>query len=112
MSYFEKLKAGIKAGLNSSQRDHVQYRTASLLEMICSMAHNGVGMCFYMLAMRASYIGTEGYAIPVTVVGLILTVTKAFDGLTDAIAACFVRHGLGHRGVGGAFALQLGFRQI
>ena len=87
MSYFEKLKAGIKAGLNSSQRDHVQYRTASLLEMICSMAHNGVGMCFYMLAMRASYIGTEGYAIPVTVVGLILTVTKAFDGLTDAIAS-------------------------
>ncbi len=99
MSYFEKLKAGIKAGLNSSQRDHVQYRTASLLEMICSMAHNGVGMCFYMLAMRASYIGTEGYAIPVTVVGLILTVTKAFDGLTDAIAAAiFERFPAGKNG--------------
>lgn len=99
MGYFQKIAAGVKAGLNSSQRDNVQYRTASLLEMVCSMAHNGVGMCFYMLAMRASYIGTEGYAIPVTIVGLVLTATKAFDGLTDAIAAAiFERFPAGKHG--------------
>ena len=87
MSFFEKLKAGVKASLNSSQRDGVQYRTASLAEIICGMAHNGMAMCFFMIAMRASYIGTEGYAIPVTIAGMILTFTKAFDGVTDAIAA-------------------------
>lgn len=82
-----KLLDSIKSGMNSSQRDGVQYRTASWIDLICSMGHNGVSMCFYVLTMYASYIGNEGYGIGVALVGVILTVTKAFDGLTDALAA-------------------------
>lgn len=89
MGFFKKVIEGIKVSLNSSQRDGVEYRTASLMEIICSMAHNGMAMCFFMISMRASYIGTEGYAIPVIIVGVILTVTKALDGVTDALAAAF-----------------------
>ncbi len=76
-----------KDSLDTSKRDGVQYRRAGLPEMICSMAHNGVGMTFYMLIMYASYIGSAGYGIATATVGIIITATKMFDGLTDAIAA-------------------------
>ncbi|MCR5145302.1 MAG: MFS transporter [Lachnospiraceae bacterium] len=83
MGFTEKLKSFT----NASERDGVQYRTVTLPEMVCSMAHNGIMMCFYMLGMYASYIGNAGYAIPVVTVSLILSVVGVFDGVTDAIAA-------------------------
>lgn len=39
-----------------SARDGVQYRKASMLEMILGNANNGCGICFYLLMMYASYI--------------------------------------------------------
>ncbi|MBR1571932.1 MAG: MFS transporter [Lachnospiraceae bacterium] len=77
----------LKKMTNASERDGVQYRTVTIPEMVCSMAQNGIMMCFYMLSMYASYIGNAGYAIPVVTVSMILSVVGIFDGVTDAIAA-------------------------
>ena len=75
---------------DASVTDGVQYRKASLFDMIASVATNGGQMCFYILIMYASYIGTEGYGIAVATVGVILSITKVFDGVTDALAAALI----------------------
>lgn len=77
-----------KAGMfNASARDGVQYRKASLLEMILGNANNGCGICFYLLMMYASYIANQGYGIAPAVAGIIITGTRLFDGFTDALFA-------------------------
>lgn len=77
-----------KAGIfNASARDGVQYRKASMLEMILGNANNGCGICFYLLMMYASYIANAGYAIVPAVAGIIITGTRLFDGFTDALFA-------------------------
>lgn len=75
---------------DASVTDGVQYRKASLFDMIASVATNGGQMCFYILIMYASYIGTEGYGIAVATVGVILSITKVFDGVTDALGAALI----------------------
>ncbi len=80
----EEKKAGM---FNASARDGVQYRKASLLEMILGNANNGCGICFYLLMMYASYIANEGYAIAPAIAGIIITGTRIFDGVTDALFA-------------------------
>jgi Na+/melibiose symporter-like transporter len=76
--------------LNASARDGVEYRKASIFQLIFGMANNGCGICFYLLMLYASYIGTQGYGIVTAVVGAILTAMRIFDGFTDAlIAAAF-----------------------
>lgn len=87
-------------GLNEKNvgTDEVIYRKASLFDMIASMAVNGGQMCFYILIMYASYIGTEGYGIAVATVGLILSATKVFDGVTDALAAALIEKMPGNHG--------------
>lgn len=77
-----------KAGLlHASERDGVNYRKASWLQMILGNANNGCGMCFYLLMIYASYIGTQGYGIISATVGIILMATRIFDGVTDAFVA-------------------------
>lgn len=77
-----------KAGMfHASERDGVQYRKAKLWEMIIGNANNGCGICFYLLMMYASYIGSEGYGILTAVVGGILMGARIFDGVTDALGA-------------------------
>ncbi len=77
-----------KAGLlHASERDGVNYRKASWLQMILGNANNGCGMCFYLLMIYASYIGSQGYGILSATVGIILMATRIFDGVTDAFFA-------------------------
>lgn len=45
---------------DASVTDGVQYRKASLFDMIASVATNGGQMCFYILIMYASYIYRNG----------------------------------------------------
>ncbi len=82
---------GKKAGLlNANERDGVDYRKASILQLVLGSANNGCGICFYLLLMYASYIGTQGYGIVTGLVGGILMAMRIFDGFTDAlIAAAF-----------------------
>lgn len=80
----EKKKGGF---FNASARDGVHYKTAKLWELIFSSAGNGTNICFYMLMMYASYIGSEGYGIATAVVGIIITGTRLFDAVTDSLIA-------------------------
>lgn len=83
----------------ASQRDGVEYRTASKLSLILGVATNGGGMCFYLLMMYASYIANAGYGIAVATAGIIITGTRIFDGVTDPIvAAIFDRWKAGKHG--------------
>lgn len=73
--------------LNASARDGVQYRKASIMQLVLGMANNGCGITFYLLMIYASYIGTQGYGMVPGLVGGILMAMRIFDGVTDALIA-------------------------
>lgn len=77
----------VKKLSKASQRDGVEYRTASTMSLILGVATNGGGMCFYLLMMYASYIANAGYGIAVALAGMIITGTRIFDGVTDPLVA-------------------------
>ncbi len=81
------MREGKKKFQSSSQRDGVHYQTASLWEMIMAPACAGASMCFYMLLMYASYIGSTGYGIATIAVGIIITASRVFDAVTDPLCA-------------------------
>ena len=77
-----------KAGLlNASARDGVQYRKASLFQMIVGMANNGTGVIFYLIMGFASLIGPQGYGITTVLTGILLTGLRMIDGVSDAVVA-------------------------
>lgn len=79
---------GKKPGIfNASERDGVQYRKASLPNLIMGMAFEGVGVVAYLLIGFATMVGTQGFGIATVTVGVILTVLRVWDGLDDPIAA-------------------------
>lgn len=80
----EKKKAGM---LNASERDGVQYRKASFLQLIMGMSNNGTGVVFYLMIGFATMVGTQGFGIATLTVGGILTVCRVWDGITDPIIA-------------------------
>lgn len=73
-----------------AEEKKVDYRRANWFELIFGMANNGNGICFYLLMMYASYIATEGYGIAVATMGIIATVCRLFDAVTDALAAFLI----------------------
>lgn len=77
-------KAGI---LNASARDGVQYRKASLFQMIVGMANNGTGVIFYLILGFATMIGPQGYGISTVLTGLLLTGCRMVDGVSDAVVS-------------------------
>lgn len=77
-----------KAGLlNASARDGVQYRKASLFQMIIGMANNGTGVIFYLILGFATLIGPQGYGITTVLTGILLTALRMVDGVSDAVVA-------------------------
>lgn len=48
------------------------------------------GMVFYMLLSSASYIGNGNFGILVAITGIIITISRLFDGITDPIIALIV----------------------
>ena len=82
----EKKKAGL---LNASERDGVEYRKASLSEMIIGMANNGAGITFYLIIGFASMIASQGYAIPMALAGMLISGTRVLDGFIDPFFAAF-----------------------
>lgn len=79
-----------EAKLSQSEIDGVQYRKAKTWRIALSQMNGGVGMCFYILMTYASYIASSGYGILTAVVGIILTATRVFDGITDPIIAIII----------------------
>ena len=77
-----------KAGLlNASARDGVQYRKASMFQMIIGMANNGTGVIFYLILGFASLIGPQGYGITTILTGILLTALRMVDGVSDALVS-------------------------
>ena len=78
--------------------EEVVYRKARKWQMALGMMNNGASMCFFMLMMYASYIGSAGYGVGTALLGLIITGTRIFDGITDPIIAFLIDKT--HTGVG------------
>ena len=73
--------------LTQSEIDGVQYRRAKLWQIILYSCNAMVGMSVYSLIGMASYSASVGYGISTAIVGVILTCTRIFDGITDPILA-------------------------
>lgn len=74
----------------ASQADGVTYRRARTWEIALSQMNNGSAMIFYTLVGLMSYLQNAGYGIAVAVAGIILTVTRVFDGLIDPLLALII----------------------
>lgn len=74
----------------ASEIDGVQYRHSATWRIALGQMNGAVGMCFYILMTYASYIASSGYGIATAVVGIILTGTRLFDGITDPIIAVII----------------------
>ncbi|MDE0546698.1 MFS transporter [Microbacterium sp. C7(2022)] len=84
--------------LTASEVDGVAYRRARTWEIAFSQLNNGSAMIFYVLVGLMSYLQNAGYGIAVAVAGIILTVTRVFDGVIDPLLALViekVRFGFG-----------------
>lgn len=73
--------------LSQSEIDGVQYRRAKTWQIILVACNALVGMSVYSLIGMASYSASVGYGITTAVVGIILTGTRIFDGITDPLVA-------------------------
>ena len=77
-----------KAGLlHASERDGVEYRRATIPELIAGMSGSGGQIVLYLILGFATLIAPEGYGIPTAVAGGILTVTRWADGLSDLVVS-------------------------
>lgn len=76
--------------LTASEQDGIQYRRAKTWHIAVSQMYCMAGMCFYMLMTYATYIGNSNFGIVVAVTGVIMTVSRVFDSITDPICAFIV----------------------
>lgn len=63
------------------------YKRATAFQLIFSQMSTASSMIFFSLAGLMSYLANEGYGITMSVTGVILTVTRVFDGLIDPFLA-------------------------
>ena len=71
----------------ASEVDGVQYRRAKTWQIILCACNALLGMTVYSLIGMASYSASIGYGIATATVGIILTVTRIFDAITDPLVA-------------------------
>lgn len=76
--------------VSASEVDGVQYRKAKTWQIALSQLNNGSAMVFFILVGLMSYVGNEGYGIVMASIGVILTVTRVFDGLIDPFLALMI----------------------
>ncbi len=73
-----------------SEIDGVQYRRAKTWQIALAQLNSGAAMCFYILIGYASYAGNVGYGVATALVGMIITGTRIFDGITDPLLAILI----------------------
>ena len=66
------------------------YRRAKTWHMALGSMTGIIQMCFYVLLGYAAYIGNLGYAIATGVVGVLITLSRVFDGITDPLIAMVI----------------------
>ncbi len=72
--------------MENNQNENI-YRTAKMWQIRTYPLVGGVNNAFYMLMMYVSYVAVGGYGLLTAAVGMILTATRIFDGITDPIVA-------------------------
>ena len=76
--------------LTQSEIDGVQYRRAPTWAIAIGQMQNGCAMAFYTLMGIATYMANSGYGMALTVAGVVLTVTRLFDGIIDPFLAVWI----------------------
>lgn len=66
------------------------YRKAKTWHMALGSMTGVIQMSFYVLLGYAAYIGNLGYAIATGLVGVLITLSRVFDGVTDPIIAVII----------------------
>lgn len=66
------------------------YRKAKTWHIALSQMTGIMQMAFYVLLGYAAYIGNLGYAIATGLVGVLITLSRVFDGITDPIISFIV----------------------
>lgn len=79
-----------KRKVSRSEQDGIQYRRAKMWQIAVSQLCTAAPMCFYILMTYATYIGNSNYGILVGVTGIIMTVSRLFDGVTDPVCAFLI----------------------
>jgi|GEM_PF-47370 len=69
---------------------HSPYRKAKTWHIALGSMTGIIQMAFYVLLGYAAYIGNLGYAIATGVVGVLITLSRVFDSVTDPIIAFFI----------------------
>lgn len=73
--------------ISQSEIDGIEYRRAKLWQIMLISCQSLIGMSVYTLIGLASYSASIGFGISTAVVGIILTGTRIFDGITDPLLA-------------------------
>lgn len=88
----------MKKQLETTQTGGIQYRRAKTWHIALSQMTGVTQMAFYVLLGYAAYIGNLGFAITTALVGVLITLSRVFDSVTDPIIALLIekfnsRHG-------------------
>jgi len=73
-----------------NKENEVVYRKSKTWQIALAMMNNGCAMCFYILVTYASYVANVGYGVATAVVGVILTVTRIWDAITDPLVGMMI----------------------
>ena len=79
-----------KEKVENKSNDDIVYRRAKTWHIALSQLNSASAMCFYILIGYASYVANVGYGVATAVIGIILTATRIFDGITDPIIALLI----------------------
>lgn len=70
--------------------EQITYRRAKTWHIALSQMTGIMQMAFYVLLGYAAYIGNLGFAITTALVGVLITLTRVFDSITDPIIALVI----------------------
>lgn len=76
--------------MSAELKENKIYRRAKKWQIALTTINSGGAMCFYILLTYASYVANVGYGIATAIVGLLLTVTRIFDGFMNPFIAMFI----------------------
>ena len=70
--------------------EQITYRRAKVGHIALSQMTGIMQMAFYVLLGYAAYIGNLGFAITTALVGVLITLSRVFDSITDPIIALMI----------------------
>lgn len=79
-----------KKKVSAAVADGVSYQRAKTWQIALAMMNGAGQMAFYMLLADATYIGNVNFGVLIAVTGIIITVARIFDGITDPLIAYIV----------------------